>query len=675
MMWKRYVTDMDLMGKLLAMASAIVFCSSCTSTRAISTPLCTVTWGSTSGLQHINTCAAPDGIYVYGDSTDVYSGDGMGGGDLQRDVWVTKYDTNAQQSWTRKIGTDQPETIHTADTSASGDLILVGETNGSLYASNTGGSNVFAVCYNSAGTAKWSRQIDIPNCSASNLLISSDTANLLVHNDIGQLRLIKLSVSTGQILSDTSIDNLPHPTGSAISYAYYNQYGTINYIYDTQSEPMTISDWKYAYYDSAGIQHTVDIPLMQGASVCINQPNHTLSIDAPEVALKNDRISMVVKGRLQHSHAAGIYTTNVVSLVSISSSGHVAVCSFDENEMPRKASGHIDSNGDLWTGWDRVGNVYDESTSAENFCLYGSGNPDYYEAKSAYKVIQYSQGLSSKVFEGDVTVTLPSGITADTGELVHIGSSLYWVAHVNRIVNDVAESGVMVYKFDAIATPTYSLASGTYTGTQSVSISCSTTGAQIRYTTDGSEPTETSSLYTGPISIGTNKTVKSRAFVTGMVPSLRADAVYVIRKTISGSLTLGNYSGLRTGLVATIVLRRSDGTVLQTSSATLDANGAYSLLTEYEGAMDILIRVPRWLRKKSSITVSGNTTVNMSLKNGDADGSNSVNLFDYVVLDNAYGTRPGDPTWNQMADLDGGNTVNSFDYTIIDMNFNGQGDN
>ena len=91
--------------------------------------------------------------------------------------------------------------------------------------------------------------------------------------------------------------------------------------------------------------------------------------------------------------------------------------------------------------------------------------------------------------------------------------------------------------------------------------------------------------------------------------------------------------------------------------------------------MEMLVTVPRWLKKKSTLNVTGNTTCNLSLVNGDADGGNSVNLFDYVVLDNAYGAVPGDPGWNYMADLDGGLSVNSFDYTIIDMHFGATGDN
>jgi hypothetical protein len=46
-----------------------------------------------------------------------------------------------------------------------------------------------------------------------------------------------------------------------------------------------------------------------------------------------------------------------------------------------------------------------------------------------------------------------------------------------------------------------------------------TEGAAIHYTLDGSEPTEESPLYTGPVTITESCTIKARAFQEGMPPS------------------------------------------------------------------------------------------------------------------------------------------------------------
>jgi hypothetical protein len=86
--------------------------------------------------------------------------------------------------------------------------------------------------------------------------------------------------------------------------------------------------------------------------------------------------------------------------------------------------------------------------------------------------------------------------------------------------------------YNKVATPTFSPAAGTYSSAQSVSISCSTSGATIRYTTDGADPTSSSPIYTNPISVTSGSvTVKARAFESGWNDSEVASATYTIQST------------------------------------------------------------------------------------------------------------------------------------------------
>lgn len=50
-------------------------------------------------------------------------------------------------------------------------------------------------------------------------------------------------------------------------------------------------------------------------------------------------------------------------------------------------------------------------------------------------------------------------------------------------------------------------------------INCSTEGATIRYTTNGTDPTESSSVYTEPISITDSSTIKAKAYKNGWTSS------------------------------------------------------------------------------------------------------------------------------------------------------------
>ncbi len=83
---------------------------------------------------------------------------------------------------------------------------------------------------------------------------------------------------------------------------------------------------------------------------------------------------------------------------------------------------------------------------------------------------------------------------------------------------------------DKVATPTFSPAPGTYNSLQNVTISCSTEGATIHYTEDGTEPIEASPIYNSSIEIpmNTTKIIKARAFKTGWVASDILEGAYTI---------------------------------------------------------------------------------------------------------------------------------------------------
>ena len=87
------------------------------------------------------------------------------------------------------------------------------------------------------------------------------------------------------------------------------------------------------------------------------------------------------------------------------------------------------------------------------------------------------------------------------------------------------------------ATPSFAPAGGTYTGTQSVTISCATSGASICYTTDGTAPTASSTPYTGAITVSSSKTIKAIAVRSGMANSAVASASYTISSGNPGEVS------------------------------------------------------------------------------------------------------------------------------------------
>jgi hypothetical protein len=82
----------------------------------------------------------------------------------------------------------------------------------------------------------------------------------------------------------------------------------------------------------------------------------------------------------------------------------------------------------------------------------------------------------------------------------------------------------------AAGAPAFSPGGGAYTSPQSVTITSATSGASIRYTTDGSAPSETAgTLYNNtPVSIGVTTTLNAIAYESGLTDSTVTSATYTI---------------------------------------------------------------------------------------------------------------------------------------------------
>jgi len=127
-----------------------------------------------------------------------------------------------------------------------------------------------------------------------------------------------------------------------------------------------------------------------------------------------------------------------------------------------------------------------------------------------------------------------------------------------------------------VATPAFSPAPGTYLGTQTVSLSDTTSGATIYYTTDGSTPTTSSTAYNGPITVSATETLKAIAAETGYANSSVATATYTIESQVAAptfSPPAGSYSSAQavtistTSPAPTTIYYTTNGSTPTTSSA------------------------------------------------------------------------------------------------------------
>ncbi len=107
----------------------------------------------------------------------------------------------------------------------------------------------------------------------------------------------------------------------------------------------------------------------------------------------------------------------------------------------------------------------------------------------------------------------------------------------------------------AVTAPVFTPGPGSYAGPQDIVLSTLTAGASIRYTTDGSDPTETTgTLYTGPVRLGTSATLKAVAYLAGWTPSPVTAGDYTISTLVAAPVfdpPAGTYDSARDVAITT----------------------------------------------------------------------------------------------------------------------------
>ncbi len=182
--------------------------------------------------------------------------------------------------------------------------------------------------------------------------------------------------------------------------------------------------------------------------------------------------------------------------------------------------------------------------------------------------------------------------------------------------------------------PTFSPHGGTFNTPRPITITAAD-GATVRYTTDNTDPTESSPVYSGPVTLSAPTILKAKAFRSGWTASATTTAVYTIYNdavppTIIASLTPSpnaagwnnNYvtvsfacsdagSGIRTCpspvTVYTPGVQTVSGTAIDNAGNT--ALGSATVRIDYQGP-DIAVQTPaaNTIVHASAVTISGTVT-------------------------------------------------------------------
>jgi len=194
-----------------------------------------------------------------------------------------------------------------------------------------------------------------------------------------------------------------------------------------------------------------------------------------------------------------------------------------------------------------------------------------------------SQGVViSSTTSGATIYYTTDGSTPNTGSPVYSGPISVPVSTTIKAYAQTpgwTDSAVAsaTYTINAVAAPTISPGTGTYTSAQSVTLACVTSNATIYYTTDGSTPTSSSTQFSTPIAVAANTVVKAFAKAAGLSDSPMASATFSIQAAApafspaAGMYTSAQAVTLASSTPGATIYYTTDGSTPRTSSPVYSA--------------------------------------------------------------------------------------------------------
>ena len=270
------------------------------------------------------------------------------------------------------------------------------------------------------------------------------------------------------------------------------------------------------------------------------------------------------------SPAPGIYNASQTVALSDTTSG--ATIYYTTNGVAPTAESQVYSAPIALTSTSTIQAI--AAVSGDNNSAIAAGTyflmaatPTFSPTAGSYSSIQsvtLSDASSNAViyYTTDGSTPTTSSSVYSTPIQVSATTTIKALAAASPLSNSAVASALYTINLPAAATPIFSPAAGIYTSAQSVTLSDATSGAVIYYTTNGTTPTTSSSVYSTPIPVSATTTIEAIAVATGYNNSAVASATYTINMPAAATPTFSPVAGTYTSAQSVTISDSTSGAVI-----------------------------------------------------------------------------------------------------------------
>jgi sugar lactone lactonase YvrE len=231
-------------------------------------------------------------------------------------------------------------------------------------------------------------------------------------------------------------------------------------------------------------------------------------------------------------------------------------------------------------------NSLNASSTSQTIALSGTGGqaqaatPTFSPAAGTYtsaQTVSISDTTTGAAIYYTTNGATPTTSSAQYTAAITVSSTetIKAIAVATGFANSAVGPAAYTINLPTAAMPTFSPAAGTYKSAQRVTISDTTTGAAIYYTTNGTTPTTNSAQYTAPITVSSTETIKAIAIATGFANSAVGSAAYTINLPTAATPTFSPAAGTyKSAQRVTISDRTTGAAIYYTTNGTTPTTGS-----------------------------------------------------------------------------------------------------